>query len=125
MSKSAGTKLCITTLLTFKFLFIYNLQNYTLERAAFGTSVFNEDASALKASMLLDTAKPSPGNGDSTVKAIPLLETAEESLQNGTGSVKASPFLQTFALSRVLEVTKFRLALGRNGAMNDFEVSVF
>ena len=64
--------------------------------------MFNEDATALKASMLLDTAEPSPGNRDSKVKAIPLLDTAEERLQNGAGAVNASPFLQTFALSRVL-----------------------
>ena len=125
MSKSAGTKLCITALLTYKLSFIYNPQNYTLQRAAFGTSVFNEDATALKASMLLDIAEERLQNGAGAVKAIPLLDTAEERLQNGAGSVKASPFLQTFALSRVLEATKFGLALGRNGAMNDLEVLVF
>ena len=106
---------------TYKFSFIYNQQNDTLERAAFGTSVFDEDASALKASKFLGTAQPNPENGDSTVKAIPLLDTAEERLQNGAGAVKASPLLKTFALSRVLEVIKFRLALGRNGTINDLE----
>ena len=106
----------------YKFSFIYTQQNKTLQRSAFGTSVFDEDASALKASKFLGTAQPNPENGDSTVKAIPLLDTAEERLQNGAsavkasslldtaeerlqngaGAVKASPFLQTFALSRVL-----------------------
>ena len=103
--------------------------------------MFNEDASSLKASMLLDTAEPSPENGDSTLKAsmllgtaeerlqnglgvvkvIPLLSIAEEKLQNGAGTVKASPFLQTFALSRVLEEAKFRIALGRNVTINNLE----
>ena len=80
---------------TFKFSFIYNPQNYTLERAAFGTAMFNEDASSLKASMLLDTAEPNPENGDSTLKAGSLLDIAKERLQNGAGAFKASSLLDT------------------------------
>ena len=83
--------------------------------------MFNEDASSLKASMILDTAKPSPENEDSTLKAILLLDIAKERLQNGTGAVKASPLFKTFALSRVLEATKFGLSLGRNGTINNLE----
>ena len=83
--------------------------------------MFNEDASSLKASMLLDTAEERLQNGAGAVKASSLLDTAKERLQNGTGAVKASPLFKTFALSRVLEATKFGLALGRNGTINDLE----